>query len=806
MAIEKWSLRVARDVVLAVCMSVPVIFIASLFFVGQAGALPLCEGTSGVRCREDVEAAINVVIESLRDGAPTVEDGKSGISDYANALGDFRDARVIITNMDLSVTDRCKTASDEDELALHKAALGVADTYRLPADRFISSEAFTATHTALAALARAMINAVDNNLHEIELIGGFNPDHMVLAKERLAGAANDLALGNLAGAAGKAESAYDAVDGDGNVPPVCLAQVRAPCPVLPEPTSVAGDMEFNNTIRSQMWITDDGVWWGAFADILSSPPGLYFHQRVSGAFVRGALIDEAVLFEGEFVAGKPDTLWNGSHLFILVYTLDASDPLGSPPLARFYKYSYAPDTQTYSLLGGFPIDLPLSSNLVTDIAFDQDSTGRLWATYTDSSDGTLHVIWSTSVDHKVWNTKGTILASGLATDTEEAATVVPFGKGRIGVVWSNQADGEIGFRSHQANGEIGFRFRPQGSVETTWSAKETIDCCEGLPGVADNHLSLRAAPDDRLWLIAKNDVGNGQLHLYIRSVDGLWGQKTIVDPDPFAATTRPNLLLDLENDEAYVLYHDSNKDGRLFFVRTGMPEAPSFTHPCVFIDRDANNVTSTKQSLAATTGLIAAASGDDLISTNFIDLASPPEFPTEPAVTPGPETLQAQSEAQAPTSQATEGTPVAAYGAIWEGRLSRSETPKDVSQWRWLRAQRVNTIVTLDHQRTNVGKFDFENFLWMPLDPGTPPTNAAAERMLRFVQDRDHQPSHIQAGALDLIAMLTALIRYAVDGQTMEAALAEAQLVNAGQELPPPQAVWLRTWASEHQAGSHRRN
>jgi hypothetical protein len=48
MAIETRSLRVARDVVLAVCMSVPVIFIASLFFVGEARALPLCEGMTRV--------------------------------------------------------------------------------------------------------------------------------------------------------------------------------------------------------------------------------------------------------------------------------------------------------------------------------------------------------------------------------------------------------------------------------------------------------------------------------------------------------------------------------------------------------------------------------------------------------------------------------------------------------------------------------------------------------------------------------------------------------------------------------------
>ena len=94
-------------------------------------------------------------------------------------------------------------------------------------------------------------------------------------------------------------------------------------------------------------------------------------------------------------------------------------------------------------------------------------------------------------------------------------------------------------------------------METEWSPQVALDCCEGIPGVADNHLSLRAAPDDRLLLIAKNDVGDGQLHLYIRSVAGVWGQETIVDPDPFAAATRPALVLDLSNDDAYVLYRDS---------------------------------------------------------------------------------------------------------------------------------------------------------------------------------------------------------------------------------------------------------
>ena len=529
--------------------------------------------------------------------------------------------------------------------------------------------------------------------------------------------------------------------------------------------------------------------------IFRSPPGVYFYQRVSDNFAKGVLIDEAVLLEDEFIAGKPDTLWNGSHLFILIYSLDKSDPLGGLPLARLYKYSYSPGTQTYSLLSGFPIDLPLSSNLVTDIAFDQDSTGKLWATYTDSSDGTLHVIWSTSPDHKTWNTTGTILASGLATDTEEAATLVRFGKGKIGVVWSNQAEGEIGFRFHR-----------KGNVETEWSPQETIDCCEGIPGVADNHLSLRAAPDDRLLLIAKNDVGDGQLHLYIRSVAGVWGQKTIVDPDPFAAATRPALVLDLDNDDAYVLYRDSNRDGLIFFVRTSLLERPAFSHPCVFINTDTSSVTSTKQALDRTTGLIAAASGDDAIFSNIIDLASPPELTAELAPRLGSATLQAQREPQISRSQRVEGTPVANYGVIWDGRLSRSATPNDVAQWRWLRAQGVNTIVTLDPQRMNFGSFGFENFLWIPLDEGAPPTDIQAARFLKFVQDPDNKLVHLQsAGGSNRIATLRALLSYAIDGQTLEAALAEARLINEDNELSPAQVTWLRNWAANRAPGSQRR-
>src|SRR5687768_11716779 len=135
--------KMGRSLSFVLC-TIPAVFIcviaflaANLLFVRQARALPLCEGIPGVQCREDVEAAINIVIESLQDGAPNVDDSKSGISDFVSALQDFRDARAIVANIEnengengeeLTVTDRCNVSSDKDKRALRKTARGVADT------------------------------------------------------------------------------------------------------------------------------------------------------------------------------------------------------------------------------------------------------------------------------------------------------------------------------------------------------------------------------------------------------------------------------------------------------------------------------------------------------------------------------------------------------------------------------------------------------------------------------------------------------------------------------------------------------
>jgi hypothetical protein len=369
------------------------------------------------------------------------------------------------------------------------------------------------------------------------------------------------------------------------------------CPTLPAPSSMSGATELN-TVKAQMWIID-GVWWGAFAN-----SGLYFYKRSGNGFVKGALIDST--------GGRPDTLWNGTNLFILIYK--------SSSQATLSKYSYNRATQTYTQLSGFPVTLTLSG--ASAITFAQDSQGNLWAAYTGS--GMARVIWSTTADHTIWNMGGFTLASGLPSSGEIAA-IVAFGGNKVGVAWSNQAVGEDGFRFH-LDGDDG----------TSWSAKELIDCCKFSPGgVADDHMNIKAAPDGRIFLVAKdsnlnaNGTGNGNLHLYVRTSSGTWMPGALVNPDPSAEPTRPSLLLDIENNEVYVIYVDSHIDQSLF-SHTSM-DNPSFGPACQFIGVKANNSTSTKQNLDSNTDLMAVGSINGQILANVIDLL--PSGTSRPTIT-----------------------------------------------------------------------------------------------------------------------------------------------------------------------------
>ena len=371
------------------------------------------------------------------------------------------------------------------------------------------------------------------------------------------------------------------------------ANVAAQCPTMSSEGFTFGTTNFN-TVKAQMWY-NDGIWWGAFSDNFD---GIHFYSFPNNAAVQGPIIDGNI-------TGIPDALWDGTNLYISIWK--------SVSLATLYKYTYNSVTKQYALISGFPVNLPLTGGSTSALVLEKDSTGKLWATYTGTqggvSDGKVRVIWSTSADHKTWNTTGFELESGLTPNVIEISAITHFGGNKIGIAWSNQVLKQIAFRYHI-----------DGQAETTWSTKEIIDSGlgpRGLGGVADDHLSIRAHPDGRIFLAAKDNdndgigarAAEGRVWLYVRTVAGTWGQKTIVQPDFSQLPTRPVLLLDVTNNRAYVIYHDESPSGagRNFIAHTDLDNL-GFDFPCVFNMTGSSNPTSTRQNVTPATGIMVAAS------------------------------------------------------------------------------------------------------------------------------------------------------------------------------------------------------
>src|SRR4030095_4677687 len=114
-------------------------------------------------------------------------------------------------------------------------------------------------------------------------------------------------------------------------------------------------------VRSGMWI-NNGTWWAIFSDNVS---GTYFYQKVGNAFVKGAQVNPVV-------AGSPDTIWDGTNLFVFLQETGAQ--------AKFYKYTYTASPEQYDLVPGFPVTIPLAG-MATSATIAKDSTEKLWVAY-----------------------------------------------------------------------------------------------------------------------------------------------------------------------------------------------------------------------------------------------------------------------------------------------------------------------------------------------------------------------------------------------------------------------------------------
>ncbi|MBI4319684.1 MAG: dual specificity protein phosphatase family protein [Chloroflexi bacterium] len=161
-----------------------------------------------------------------------------------------------------------------------------------------------------------------------------------------------------------------------------------------------------------------------------------------------------------------------------------------------------------------------------------------------------------------------------------------------------------------------------------------------------------------------------------------------------------------------------------------------------------------------------------------------------------------------PFSGPASDAPLANFGVIADGIASRSAQPT-AEGYSWLIKEGFRSIVSLRRgtgdQSNHVLELGFKNYLWLSIEDETDPTDEQALRFLDFMTDSRNWPVliHCKVG-LGRTGTMAALLRYAVDGWTMEEAIAEARVYRGGVDLIPAQIEWLERWAAKHPPGCHR--
>ncbi len=364
--------------------------------------------------------------------------------------------------------------------------------------------------------------------------------------------------------------------------------------------------------QSKLWF-NDGIWWGVMYNKASSSKHfeIYrFNWATDTWTTTGAMVDART-------KSSSDALWTGSKL----YTVSNVSPSATGDVTIYVmRYSYNSTTKTYSLDSGFPV--AVYNHGVETVVMDQDTTGKLWVTFTDanSSGGRNTYVTHTTSSDTTWITPYVVPVPGAATlKSDDISTIVAY-SGKIGVMWSNQN-----------NSTVYFAYHPDGTADNNWIVNPAVQS----PKYADDHLNIKSLQADsagQLFAVVKtslNDVNPSSstkplvLLLQLDNHGG-WSRRTvwqIVDN-----VTRPIVLLDQQNRTIYAFTtgnYGTQDSGAIYYKSVSM-DNPSMQFvdglgtPFIVSSTDThiNNASSTKQTLNTTTNLLVIA-GDDTSNYYF---------------------------------------------------------------------------------------------------------------------------------------------------------------------------------------------
>lgn len=158
--------------------------------------------------------------------------------------------------------------------------------------------------------------------------------------------------------------------------------------------------------------------------------------------------------------------------------------------------------------------------------------------------------------------------------------------------------------------------------------------------IVDDHINLKADSEGRVYLASKTSEKRERplAVLYVRSPEGAWSVH------PFGTGrdghTRPIVLLDEEQRRVHMFAAAPERGGVIYHKQTSLDaiDFPPGSGDLVLqnlVDGRINNVTSTKQSIDESSGILILASGStNRYFFNYLNLTGEPAVPPTPTSTP----------------------------------------------------------------------------------------------------------------------------------------------------------------------------
>ncbi|MFG2054493.1 hypothetical protein ACGFI9_10700 [Micromonospora sp. NPDC048930] len=372
-------------------------------------------------------------------------------------------------------------------------------------------------------------------------------------------------------------------------------------------TSGDGSAATGEKPESKLW-WNDGAWWAVLFHTSSQTHHIFRLNRATQQWVdTGTIVDNRP-------KTRSDALWDGTRLYVSSHVrASSSSGAASGNPARLYRFSYDAATKTYTRDAGFPAQITSYSS--ETLTIDKDSTGVLWATWTQ---GSKVYVNSTTGGDAVWGTPFVLpVTAATGLDSDDISSVVSFGGARTGVMWSNQVASAVYFAEHV-----------DGASRSTWAVTRTA--VQG-PNSADDHInvkSLQADASGRVYAVIKTSLDDAGatssaplIMLLARDpATGAWSSYRVGQIKD--CHTRPVLLIDSEHQTLYVFMTAPDSGcpytgypGTIFMKSSPMSSIAFPDGRGTPIIRDAlspnmNNVTTTKQNVTSATGMVVMASND----------------------------------------------------------------------------------------------------------------------------------------------------------------------------------------------------